>query len=313
MSAGWSWYVIVLIALNIVGCAWLLWWTSRRRPGDPRPEDTSHVWDGDLTEYNKPLPKWWINLFYLTILFGIGYLLWYPGLGNFAGLGKWTSQKEQARDAALANAQLEKTFAPYKGQPIDVLARDPQALKLGKSIFGNNCATCHGSAGKGAVGYPNLTDAIWHWGGSPEQILETILHGREAVMPAWGSVLQGMAGPDAVDYVIAYVRQLGDPQGGNPSDYAAARGKALYDGLCVACHGPAGKGNPTIGAPDLTDSYWLYGDSREALRETIGNGRHGVMPAWGPVLGDTRSRLVAAYVWSLSHPAATDASNKGTP
>ncbi|MGE4367325.1 cytochrome-c oxidase, cbb3-type subunit III [Thermomonas sp.] len=314
MSAGWSWYVIALITLNIAGCAWLLWWTARRRPGDPAPEQTSHVWDGDLTEYNKPLPKWWINLFYLTILFAIGYLLWYPGLGNFAGFGKWTSRSEEQRDAAVANARLEQTFAPFKGQPIDVLARDPQALKLGRSIFANTCATCHGSSAKGAVGYPDLTDDIWHWGDSPEQILHTVLNGREGVMPPWGKVLEGMGGPDAVDYVIAYVRQLGDPQGGNPSDYAAARGKALYDGLCVACHGPEGKGNPAMGAPDLTDGYWLYGDSREALRETISNGRHGVMPAWGQVLGDTRSRLVAAYVWSLSHPAPrASASGKGAP
>lgn len=301
MSAGWSWYVIALVVLNIFGCAWLLWWTSRRRPGDPAPEQTSHVWDGDLTEYNKPLPKWWINLFYLTIAFSIGYLIWYPGLGNFPGLGHWTSQSEQKHDAQVAAATLEKTFAPYQGQPIDVLARNPQALKLGKAIFGNNCAVCHGSAGKGAIGYPNLTDTIWHWGGSPDQILETIQHGREGVMPAWGKVLEGMGGPDAVDYVIAYVRQLGQ-QGGAPNDFAASRGKALYEGVCVACHGPEGKGNPAMGAPDLTDAYWLYGDSREALRETIRNGRHGVMPALGEILGDTRTRLVAAYVWSLSHP-----------
>lgn len=304
MTAGWSWYVIALITLNIVGCAWLLWWSSRRRPGDPKPEETSHVWDGDLTEYNKPLPKWWINLFYLTILFSIGYLIWYPGLGNFAGYSKWTSQAEHDREAAVARAQLEKTFAPFNGKPIDLLARDPQALKLGKSIFGNNCATCHGSTGKGAVGYPNLTDAIWHWGGTPDQILQTVLEGREGVMPPWGKVLEGMGGPDAVDYVIAYMRQLGDPSGGNPGDYAAARGKALYEGVCVACHGPDGKGNQGIGAPDLTDDYWLYGDSREALRTTIAEGRHGVMPAWGKVLGETRSRLAAAYVWSLSHPTA---------
>ena len=140
MSGGWSWYVIALIAVNIAGCVWLLWWTSRRRPGDPKPEDTSHVWDGDLTEYNKPLPRWWINLFYLTIVFAIGYLVWYPGFGNFAGYGKWTSRVEHDRDAAKATATLEKTFAPYQGQPIDVLARDPQAVKLGSSIFGISTA-----------------------------------------------------------------------------------------------------------------------------------------------------------------------------
>src|SRR5690606_20530572 len=166
--------------------------------------------------------------------------------------------------AAVANARLEKTFAPYKGQAIDVLARDPQAVTLGKSIFANTCATCHGSSAKGAVGYPNLTDDIWHWGGSPEQVLHTVVEGREGVMPPWGKVLQGMGGPDAGDYVIAYVHQLGEPGGGNRNDYAAARGKTLYEGVCVACHGKDGKGDPKVGAPDLTDSYWLYGDSREA-------------------------------------------------
>ena len=146
------------------------------------------------------------------------------------------------------------------------------------------------SSAQGAIGYPNLTDTIWHWGGSPEQILATVSKGREGVMPPWGKALTGMAGPDAVDYVIAYVRQLDPQRAAAPNDFAAARGKD-------------GKGNVALGAPDLTDSYWMYGDSTAALRETIANGRHGSMPAWGETLGDTRTRLVAAYVWSLSHPA----------
>ncbi len=307
MTTGWSWYVIALVALNIAGCGWLLWWTARRRPGDPKPEDTSHVWDGDLTEYNKPLPRWWINLFYITIVFAIAYLVWYPGFGNFAGYSKWTSRVEHDRDAAKAAATLEKTFAPYKGQAIDALARDPQAVKLGRSIFGNTCATCHGSAGKGAIGYPNLTDTVWHWGGSPEQVLQSVLDGREGVMPPWGKILEGMGGPDATDYVIAHVRALGDTSGGKPGDFAAARGKGLYEGVCVACHGVDGKGNQDLGAPDLTDDVWLYGNSKEALRDAIVKGHHGVMPAHRELLGETRSRLVAAYVWSLSNktPGAT--------
>lgn len=307
MTAGWSWYVIALIALNIFGCVWLLWWTSRRRPGEPGPEETSHVWDGDLTEYNKPLPRWWINLFYLTIVFSIGYLIWYPGMGNFAGYGKWTSQNEHDRDAAADNARLEKTFAPYKGMAIDVLARDPQALKLGRSIFGNTCATCHGSSAQGAVGYPNLTDDVWHWGGSPDQVLETVLDGREGVMPPWGPTLVGMGGDNAVDYVAAYVRTLSQPGQSLQNDFMAAQGKALYDGVCVACHGPEGKGDQAMGAPDLTDGYWLYGDSTESIRKTIADGRHGTMPAHRALLGETRARLAAAYVWSLSHkPAASN-------
>ena len=303
MSGGWSWYVIALIVLNIAGCGWLLWWTAKRRPGDPKPEDTSHVWDGDITEYNKPLPKWWINLFWLTIVFGIGYLAWYPGFGNFAGYAKWSSQNEHARDKAAEDAKLESTFAPFKGQPIDVLAGDPAARQLGRSIFNNTCATCHGSSAQGAIGYPNLADDIWHWGGTPDRVLETVLDGREGVMPEWGTVLTGMGGDNAVDYVVAYVRTLSRPDQSLYNDYMAAQGKKLYDGVCVACHGVDGKGNQTMGAPDLTDDYWLYGSSKESLRQTIAKGRHGSMPAHRELLGETRARLVAGYVWSLSDKA----------
>ena len=127
MSTGWSWYVIALVALNIAGCAWLLWWTARRKPGDPAPTDTSHVWDGDITEYNKPLPRWWINLFYLTIVFALVYLAWYGGLGRYEGIGKWSSKGEHALDKARTDARLEETFAPYRDQPVDALARNPHA------------------------------------------------------------------------------------------------------------------------------------------------------------------------------------------
>lgn len=307
MSIGWSWYVIALVALNILGCVWLLWWTARRRPGDPAPEETSHVWDGDLTEYNKPLPRWWINLFYLTIVFGLGYLFWYGGLGGFSGYGKWSSSSEHAAKKAVEDRKLEETFRPYDNQSIDVLAGDPKALALGRSIFNNTCATCHGSSAQGATGYPNLSDSIWHWGGSPEKILETVLDGRQGIMPEWGTVLTGMGGENAVDYTIAYVRTLGNPESLR-NDFLAAQGKKLYEGVCVACHGVDGKGNQDLGAPDLTDGYWLYGSSKESLHQTIAAGRQGTMPAHRETLGETRSRLAAAYVWSLSNaPKATGA------
>lgn len=310
MSSGWSWYVIALIVLNIAGCVWLLWWTARRRPGDPAPEQTSHVWDGDITEYNKPLPKWWINLFYLTIAFGIGYFVWYGGLGNLKGYSRWTSQQEHAQEKASEDAKLVETFAPFRDQPVSSLAKDPTALALGRSVFNNTCATCHGSSAQGAIGYPNLSDDIWHWGGSPDDVLATVLDGREGVMPEWGKVLIGMAGPNAVDYVIGYVRTLGDPRKGQDNDYMAAQGRKLYEGVCVACHGIDGKGNPGMGAPDLTDDYWLYGDSKESLHRTIAEGRHGSMPAHRELLGETRARLVAAYVWSLSNTGGAPAQPK---
>ncbi len=318
MSTGWSWYIIALAALNLLGVAWLLWWTAKRRPGDPGPEETSHYWDEDITEYNKPMPRWWIQGFYIAIAFSIVYLAWYGGLGKYAGISGWSSQQEHARDKAASDANLAETFRPYDGQPIDRLAANPEALKLGRSIFANTCATCHGSSGQGAIGYPNLTDDIWHWGGAPDRILQTVLDGREGVMPEWGPVLTSMGGPNAVDYTVAYVRALGTPGQSVQNDYLAAQGKKLYDGVCVACHGIDGKGNQELGAPDLTDKYWMYGNSKESLRQTIAQGRHGVMPAHRELLGETRARLVAAYVWSLSHkpgsrPASTPAPATDAP
>ena len=304
MSQAWSWYVIALVASNILGCVWLIWWSGRRSPGDPLPDETGHLWDEDITEYNKPMPRWWINLFYITIVFGVGYLIYYPGLGAFAGTSGWTSAKEQAADKHTQDLKLAETFRQYAGQPIDRLAGDPKALKLGRSIFNNTCATCHGSSGHGAVGYPNLSDNIWHWGGSPDTVLQTVLDGRNAAMPAWGPVLKGMGGENAVAYVTAYVRSLSQAEQPAKADFLAELGKPLYQGICAACHGPAGKGNITIGAPDLTDNYWLYGGSNEDIALSISEGRHGAMPAHRQLLGETRARLAAAYVWSLSHHAA---------
>ena len=305
MTTGWSIYVIALVLLNIAGLGALLAWTSRRRPGDPKPEDTSHYWDGDITEYNKPMPRWWIIGFYISLVFGAVYLAWYGGLGSYPGLGKWSSAGEHDRAKAVADARLEETFSAFSGRELPDLAGDPRALALGRSIFANTCATCHGSSGQGAIGYPNLTDAIWHWGGAPEQILDSVLDGREGVMPEWGTVLTGMGGPEAVDYTIAYMRTLSAPDT-LQNNFGAAQGKKLYEGVCVACHGIDGKGNAAIGAPDLTDDYWMYGSSRESLRKTILEGRHGVMPAHRDLLGETRARLVAAYVWSLSNSDTAD-------
>ena len=310
MTSGWSWYVIALIVLQLVGSAWLLWWTAKRRPGDPKPDDTSHYWDGDITEYNKPLPKWWINLFWVTLVGGVAYLLWYPGMGAFAGFGEWSSAREHDQQKAANQAKLEETFAPYRGASIDVLARDDSAVRLGRSIFNNTCATCHGSTAKGAIGYPDLTDDIWHWGGSPQKVLQTVLDGREGVMPEWGKVLTGIGGEHAVDNVAAYVRTLRDPAL-MVNNYPASQGKGLYESVCTSCHGVDGKGNAEMGAPDLTDDYWLYGDSSASIRQTIAKGRHGSMPPHRDLLGETRARLVAAYVWSLSHPPARTAQTGG--
>jgi cytochrome c oxidase cbb3-type subunit 3 len=296
MTTAWSIYVIVIVALNIVGATWLLWWTGRRRPGDPPSDATSHHWDGDLTEYNKPMPRWWINLFYLTIIFGIGYLAWYPGLGAFAGTSHWSSRGQLASEQAVAEKSLAASFAGVEQQPIDVIARDPKAVATGRRIFSHTCAMCHGSDARGAKGYPNLTDDKWQWGGSPADILATIQNGRQAAMPPLAAVLGGEGN---VITTAVYVQSL---SGQKVDPLLANDGKQIFSGICAGCPGADGKGNQTLGSADLTDDYWLYSNSIDAIREAIEKGHNGQMPAHKALLGETRTRLVAAYVYSLSHP-----------
>lgn len=297
MSTGWSLFVIFLVVLNIGGCAWLLWWTAKRRGNDGKnvAETTGHVWDGDLTEYNKPLPRWWINLFWITIVFTIGYLIWYPGFGNFAGTSGWTSAKAHDAEKAEADARLAEAFGRFDDMPIDQVANHEEAVAFGARLFQNHCAQCHGSDARGAKGFPNLVDGDWLWGGSPEQILTTILEGRQAAMPPLAAAIGGDIG---VTEVTAYVQSL---SGIKADPGLVAAGKTRYAGVCAACHGPDGRGNPALGAPNLTDDAWLYGSDFATIAEGIRQGRNGMMPAHEPIIGETRSRLVGAYVWSLSH------------
>lgn len=297
MSQFWSWFIIILVVINVLGCVWLLWFTGRRRPGQTESAQTGHVWDGDLREYNNPLPRWWINLFYLTIFFTVGYLIWYPGLGSFQGVSGWSSAGEH--DAAVAKAQekLAPLYARFEGRPIQELAQDAEALELGRSIFANNCATCHGSNARGARGFPNLSDGSWQWGEPPEVILTSVLNGRQAAMPALAPAL---GGEQAVTEVAVYVQSL---SGQKVDPALAAAGKPKFEMLCAACHTVAGTGNPILGALNLTDNIWVYGGDLDSIRAGIVDGRAGQMPAFGELLGDTRSRLVSAWVYSLSSPA----------
>lgn len=300
MSAAWSWYIIVLVVINIAGCVWLLWWTSKRRPGEP--ETTGHVWDGDITEYNKPLPRWWINLFYLTIIFSIGYLIWYPGFGRFAGTSGWTSTGEHDIQRAANEAKLAPLFARFSGRELPELAKDADALRLGQSVFANHCSTCHGSDARGAKGFPNLTDGDWQWGGEPEQILASILQGRQAVMPPLAAVL---GSEQAVNETAVYVQSL---SGQRVDPALAAAGKTRYESICAACHGVDGRGMVALGAPNLTDGIWLYGGDYDAIRAAIVQGRNGEMPAHEPLIGADRVRLAAAWVYHLSEPARSASS-----
>ncbi|GAB4359386.1 MAG: cytochrome-c oxidase, cbb3-type subunit III [Immundisolibacter sp.] len=294
MSAAWSWYVTILSLANIAACVWLIRWTAKKRPGEGAASDTTgHEWDG-LREYNNPMPRWWLGLFYLTIAFAVIYLLLYPGLGNFRGLLGWSQTAAYEAEVAAAEAEVAPLFARYAATPIPQLAEDPAAMATGRRLFVTHCSVCHGADGHGSRGFPNLTDDIWHWGGSPEQITQTIANGRQAAMIPWGTTL----GEDGVKAVAAYVRTLS----GKKADPAlAASGKDKFQTLCVACHGPQGKGNPLLGAPDLTDDYWLYGGTTQAIETSIRDGRMGVMPAHKDLLSAERIHVLAAYVYGLSH------------
>ena len=296
MSFAWSTYIIFFVVSNILACVWLLWWTAQRKKGDTvDTQTTGHVWDGDLTEYNNPLPRWWINLFYLTIVFGIAYLIWFPGLGAFQGKSEWSSKAQHDIDKKEADAKLAKSFAKFQHQPIDVIAKDSKALTTGKRIFINNCAMCHGSDARGGRGFPNLTNSDWQWPSSPEDILVTLRDGRQAAMPALAGPMESETG---ISEVVVYVQSLSGMQ---VSDALASAGKKRYDGICAACHGAEGKGNPILGAPNLTDDVWLYGNDFESMAKTVREGRNGHMPAHKGILSDTQIRLVGAYVWSASH------------
>jgi cytochrome c oxidase cbb3-type subunit 3 len=293
MSAFWTAFIVVLTVGNVLACWWLIWWTSQSKPDEVAPgEVIDHVWDEDLQERNSPLPRWWLNLFHITIVFGLIYMVLFPSLGSIQGLLGWSSSDQYAQEVAEAEAQYGPLYAKFSGQPVPVLALDEEAVALGHSVFENNCAGCHGSDGRGARGFPNLADGDWQWGGKPEQILQTISNGRQAAMPAFGPVL----GEQGVKEVVAYVRSL---SGLETDDALVEAGAGHFQTLCMACHGPEAKGNPMLGAPNLADTTWLYGSTRDTLRETITNGRQGMMPAHAPLIGEDRVRLVAAYVYQL--------------
>jgi cytochrome c oxidase cbb3-type subunit 3 len=296
MSTGWSLWIVVLTVANILACVWLLRWTSKPKAADEKiggGADTGHVWDEDLREYNNPLPRWWLWLFYVTVVFGLLYLVLYPGLGNFAGLKTWTQEAQYEQEKAAVEARASELLAPLAALPVADLVDNEQAITTAHNLFQQNCAQCHGSDGGGARGFPNLANADWQWGGDAEAVVATIASGRTAAMPPWGAVL----GDDGVAEVVAYVQQLS----GQPSDAAQAHaGETRYQQVCAACHGLDGTGMAVLGAPNLTDDVWIYGGDAATLRQTIVAGRTGQMPAWNDKLGEQRVKLLAAYVTRLA-------------
>ncbi|CAM5189778.1 Cbb3-type cytochrome c oxidase subunit OS=Castellaniella defragrans OX=75697 GN=HNR28_000836 PE=3 SV=1 [Castellaniella defragrans] len=295
VSGFWGWYIAVVALGGIAWCVYLLFSQRAWLRREVRTvENTGHVWDGDLTELNNPVPRWWTVMYLLLCAFALGYLVLYPGLGSFRGALGFTAGGQLLQDQESFNARIQPVYQRFGNMPIPEIARDAQAQEIGQRLFLNNCAQCHGSDAKGGKGFPNLTDRDWLWGGSPEQILQTITEGRHGVMPAWKAAIQ----PAEALAIAEYVRSLSglayDPLHLN----AGQRGFQTY---CAACHGMDGKGNTAMGAPNLTDDVWLYGSSEATIVETILNGRDNQMPAQKQHLTPEQIRLLTAWVWGQSN------------
>ncbi|MBU3588064.1 cytochrome-c oxidase, cbb3-type subunit III [Polynucleobacter sp. 31A-FELB] len=293
---GWSNYIALVSLVGIVWCIWLLF--SQRKAkvvhtADGAVADTGHVWDGNLRELNNPLPRWWMWMFLLSCIFGLVYLVLFPGLGSFPGVVGYSTDGALMSSMTQANDELKPVYAKYVKMDIEQVAADPKAREMGQRLFLNSCAQCHGSDAGGAKGFPNLTDGDWLYGGSPENIKTTLINGRMGVMPPFPQLDSNQI----VD-VANYVRSLS----GLPVDQAkAARGAEVFKANCVACHGADGKGNIALGAPNLTDKTWLYGGSEATIIETLTKGRMAMMPAQDKVLSPEKIHLLTAYVWGLSN------------
>jgi len=293
-SQFWDWFIIIPTVGGILGCFGLVYWLSSdtQKPGE-QVKTMGHVWDETLEEYNNPLPKWWLNMFYITLIFAPIYLIRYPGLGSYAGTLEWTELEEYKYEMWAANTRYGPLYEKYKNEPITALIENDTATNLGHSLYMTYCTTCHGSDAGGVPGFPNLRDEDWLYGGNPAAIETTIKNGRNGNMPAWQAVI----GDDGVKQVTQYVLSL---SGRDHNQATAAQGQKTYATMCIACHGPTGKGNQMLGAPNLTDNIWLYGGSPKTIETTIANGRQGKMPAHGDFLGEAKVHLLATYIYSLS-------------
>jgi cytochrome c oxidase cbb3-type subunit 3 len=294
-SGGWSLFVALLTIVSLVACLVLLAIAARRRvPAGVTDNTTGHIWDEDLRELNNPLPRWWMGLFVITVLFSFAYLWLYPGAGAAGGSLQWTSANQYTAEQTKARAALEPIYARFAAMDEKQLAADAQAMGIGERLFINNCAACHGSNARGSKGFPDLTDTDWLWGGSFADIQKTIAEGRNGVMPPMAAAL---GGGENVRNVAHYVLSLS----ASPHDSVAAQlGRAQFT-TCAACHGPDGKGNPALGAPNLTDKVWLHGWGEPAITAAVNNGLNNMMPAHANRLTPEQVKVLAAYVWRLSN------------
>ena len=292
-SSFWDYYIGVISVVSILACGVLLLAQSKRHVAGGQAETTGHTWDEDLGEYNNPLPRWWMWLFWITIVFSLVYLALYPGLGSFAGYWKWTQVGQLEQENAQANAQFGPLYEKFAGQEVAQLSKNPEALAIGQKLFLNSCAQCHASDGAGSRGFPNLTDNDWLYGGDPATIKATIMEGRNGIMPPFAPALGEQGTKDVAHYVMSLSGMAAD-------SIRVERGKPLFAQTCAACHGAEGKGNPQLGAPNLTDKTWLYGAGEAVIIEGITRGRNNQMPAHKELLTASKIHLLTAYVYSLS-------------
>jgi cytochrome c oxidase cbb3-type subunit III len=293
VHTGWSWFVAAATVVSLVFCLLLLVVAARRRVMSD-DNTTGHVWDEDLVELNNPLPRWWMWLFVITVVFAAVYLAFYPGLGANAGTLKWTSDGQYEAEQKKAVAAMAPVYAKYAPMKAEELARDELAMGIGQRLYLNNCAQCHGSDARGSKGYPNLTDTDWLGDGSHAYIKKVISEGRTGMMPPMAAAVGGV---EDVRNVAHYVLSL---SGSAHNNIAAQLGKAKFV-TCAACHGGDGKGNAALGAPNLTDKIWLHGWGEQAIANIITQGKNNVMPAQGKLLTPEQVHVLGAYVWSLSN------------
>ncbi|MBQ24510.1 cytochrome-c oxidase, cbb3-type subunit III [Alcanivorax sp.] len=301
MSDFWSWFIIVIVVINLLGCGGLLLWNNQISAEEAAKETTGHSFDG-IQERNAPLPRWWLFLFIGTLIFSAVYLVLYPGFGKFDGVLGWTSDNQYQKEVAVMEKSTGPLFEQYGQVAIEELVEYPEALAVGGRLFANNCAICHGSDARGAKGYPNLADDDWLYGGEPDQIVTSITKGRKAAMPPMAAAIGNT--DEAVRDMALYVQSLSRPDLAKDSQKAAAieRAKPKF-AMCAACHGQDAKGNIMMGAPNLTDTTWLYGPRVEDIEYTIRHGRSGHMPPHESLLSKERIHVIAAYVYSLSQGA----------
>ena len=304
-SDAWGLAVAIVTLVSVAACAGLLWIVGRKYTAK-HGSTTGHVWDGDLQELNNPLPRWWMGLFYATIAFAFGYMIFYPGLGYWAGTQGWSSTAQHDQEARALEARVRPLYDELASKSVSQLAAEPRAVAIGERLFLNSCAQCHGSDARGSKGFPNLADSDWLYGGSPEAIRATITGGRHGVMPPMAEAIGSAAD---LENLVQYVLSLS----GSASDPAkASLGKPKFV-MCAACHGASGQGNAALGAPNLTDKIWLHGGGSANVLDTIRKGRINSMPAHGEKLSPEQIEVLTAYVWGLSNKVAPTTTASAEP